>query len=165
MDKKGQLDISVGLLLMTSIAIIVGLILFQTIAQQVGVSTNTQTITNRSLGVVNNLTTYYIPYRSISDVIIVNNTGALPILAVNYTVTNEVINPADGSLSVSIKPLSTIDWTGYTWKISGTVQPQTYIADSGARSVAGMIAVFFALAIAVVALEPTLRSKIIDMVR
>ncbi|KKM03669.1 hypothetical protein LCGC14_1772070, partial [marine sediment metagenome] len=39
----------------------------------------------------------------------------------------------------------------------------TYVAESGARSVIGLIAIFFALAVMVVALEPTLRQNLLNL--
>lgn len=166
MKKKGQ--VGLGVIIITFIAILVGVILFQAIAQQAGTSTNTVAVANESVSAVGivNTTTYYIDYRSITDVVIVNGSvpGAGDIVdAANYTVTNNVIDPSDGSLSVSIDPADG-DYDGEIWSISGTAQPTTYVAESSARAVVGLIAIFFALAIAVIAITPTLRSGVLDMI-
>ncbi len=165
MNKKGEVNMF-GIILVSFMAIIVGVVLFQVIAQEVGSSTNTVAVVNESLGIAENATTVYLTdYRSISDVVIYNASGTEIVPANNYTVTNNVLDD-DQALSVSVLPDGSNDaaFQGYTWTISGTAQPVTYIADSGGRAVASLIVVFFALAIAVIALEPTLRSGVIDLV-
>lgn len=165
MNKKGQM--SVGLILITFIAILVGIILFQVIAQQVGRSTTLDNIANMTIGTQTNGTTYYFAnYQSITDVVIYGNASGISkrLDANNYTITNNVINPSNAQLSVGLLP-SSADYTATSWNISGTGTPTTYITNSGARGVAGIIAIMFALAIAVVALEPTLRSKVLDMMK
>ena len=165
MNRKAQSEMTMGIIIVTFIAILVGVIFFQAIAQQAGESTTLRIIANESLGTVSNTTIEYIPYRAITSVVIVNGTtggSGNDVVEANYTIINNVINPADGSLSVSITPLVTSNFVNEDWFISGTVQPQTYVAESGARSVIGLIAIFFALAVMVVALEPTLRSRVLE---
>jgi len=162
MNRKGQ--IGVGTILIVFITILVGVILFTAIAQQVGTATNLNTIANQTLGTASNATTVYLTnMRSISSVVIVNASG-LVIGAGNYTVTNNVVY--NGALAVSVLPTSPADGdlTGYEWEISGTSQPTTYIPGSGGRAVAGLITIFFAIAIVVVALTPTLSSKLLDAI-
>ena len=168
MNKKGQNALGIGIILVTFITIIVGVILFQAVAQQAGEGTSLSTVVNETVSTsIDNVTTFYLDYRSIADVIIVNGTvdGEGNVVSGNYTVTNNAIDPSDGTLSVGITPLTTEDWSvfGTTWRISGTAQPQTYIADSAGRSITGLIAIFFALAVAIIALTPTLRSGILNM--
>lgn len=168
MQKKAQVGVQIGSILVMFIAVLVGLIFFQAIAQQAGSSTTTSALDNLSIGTVDNVTTYYIDYRSINtggaDFHIINGTAATGnrVNAANYTVVNNVIDPSDGTLSVSITPLSTVDYVGEVWLVSGTAQPRTYVADSGARAVVGLIAIFFALAVIVIALEPTLRNGVLS---
>jgi len=161
MNKKGQ---TMGAILLVFITIIVGVILFQVVAQQVGDTTTTRTLSNLTLGTQTNGTTYYITgYRNIADAIVVGN-GSVPVTLAsgNYTLTNNVINPTTGELSVSILPAS--EYTNTGWNISGTAQETDYISSSGARSIAALIPLFFALGVAVVALIPTTRSKILSMI-
>lgn len=161
-NKRGEATI--GVLIMTAIAIIVGVILLVGSAQNIGESTNTITVANASLGVASNSTTVYLTsYKLISDVVIYNGTAIVP--ATNYTVTNNVVY--NGALAVSVLPSSgaIYNYTGYQWNISGTAQPIGYIPESGGRAVAGMIIVFFALSIAVVALTPSLRNGVMDLVK
>jgi len=166
MDKKGQGAVQgLGMFLMVFIAVVVGLILFQVIAQQVG-SSSTQVLINSTLTITNDtISVGYIDYRAISDVIIVNNSDNALIDTANYTVTNNVINPTNQQLATSIVINPDYLHTLREWRISGTAQPTTYIADSGARSIAGIIAIMFALAIVVVALVPSLRSEIMNLMK
>ncbi len=161
-NKRGES--AFGYILVAFMAIVVGVAFFLVIAQTVGDSTNTVPIVNQSLGVADNETTVTLTtFRAISDVVIYNESGTEIVPANNYTVTNNVVT--DEALSVTVLPDGSNNdfFQGYTWTISGTVQPLDYIADSGSRSIAGLITIFFALAIAVVALEPTLRSGVLDL--
>ena len=149
---------------MIAVTLIVGVILFQAIAQEVGSSTSTTTVVEESIGATTNDTAIYLTnYRSLSDVILINGTaqGGVVIDEGNYTVTNNVIDPTTGGLSVSILPQADVSIYGQTWYLNATAQPVTYIADSGSRAIAGLIIVFFALAIAVVALLPVFKSEVL----
>ena len=166
MNKKGEVNFF-GIILVSFMAIIVGVVLFQVIAQEVGSATNTVAVVNESLGaaVVNDTTQYLTSWRAISSVVIYNETNEVIIGDANYTITNNVIHPTSGALSISITPdVDGGDTYKSIWQVSGTAQPLTYIPDSGGRAMASLIVVFFALAIAVIALEPTLRSGVIDLV-
>jgi len=77
----------------------------------------------------------------------------------NYTVENNVIY--NGALSVNVT-VDDAEFEGLGWKISGTAQPLTYIANSGGRSLVGIITIFFALAIVVAAMYPVISSKLIE---
>lgn len=163
MDKKGQVNL--GLIVMVFITVLVGVVLFQVISQEVGRATTTSEI-NVTLGAVTNGTDVYMTdWRSISSPIIINGTTGSTIAAGNYTITNNAIDPTTGGLSIRIEPhADSPEVSSQVWNISGTAQPVTYIADSGGRALAGMIAIFFALAIAIIALEPTLRGGILNLI-
>jgi len=155
MNSKGQMG--VGMLVMIAVAVIVGAVFLQSIAQSVGSSTDTITVSNESIStVVNGTTQYLTDYRSISDVVVYNETDDAIILAGNYTITNNVINPTTGALCVSILPDTTADYKT-AWEVSGTAQPLTYIADSGSRAMTNLIVVMFALAILAVVLLPVVK--------
>jgi len=164
MNKKGQMDGQIGLFIGIFMTVIIGLVLMTSSAQQVGLSTGTVPIANQSLAVADNATTVYLTnIKSISGVEIYNESGTEVVPANNYTVTNNVIY--QGALTVSVLPDGANDdfFQGYTWTISGTGQPLGYIPESGARSIAGLTIIFFALAVMVVALIPSLRSRVFDM--
>ena len=166
MKNKGQMNL--GVIITTAIAIIVGVILFQVVAQQAGESTTLITLSNHSIGTVTNGTDVYLTdYRALSDVVVTNYTGLAILHANNYTITNNVIDPTTGGLSVRVATLMDADteagWSATELHINATAQPTTYIDDGGSRSVVGLIAIFFALAIVVIALEPTLRGGALEL--
>lgn len=166
-SKKGEMN-AVGLTIVVAITLIVGLIFFQAIAQEVGKSTNTVALANQSLGVMTNGTVLYLTdCRALNgNTKIWNATGDVEIPSTNYTVTNNVIY--NGALATSVTP-ATVASAGFAYnkgtaKIDGTCQPLNYIADSGGRAMANLIVVMFALTVLVVAITPTLRNGVIDLV-
>lgn len=167
MNNKGEMNY-VGLIIVVAITLVVGLILFQAIAQEAGKATNTETVANLSMASnpVAGTAQYITSYKAITGVVIFNATGDVAVPSSNYTVTNNVIDPVTGQLSVNVTPVVGLNntWTGGAWQISGTGQTPTYISDSGARAITGLIAIFFALAVLVIALVPTLRNDFMDMI-
>jgi len=162
MNKKGQME--VGGILIAAITIIVGVILFTAIAQEVGGSTNTVAINTSLATTVNGTTQYLTDYRALSSAVITNETGGVILISgTDYTLTNNVLHPTTGALTVSILPSANSSVTS-AWIVTGDAQPLDYIADSAGRAIAGLIAVFFALAIAVVAMTPALKSGLLDLI-
>ena len=159
--KKGQ--VGFGAILMAFIGILVGVALFLTVAQQIGSSTSTIAIVNQSTGAAaaNSTVQYLTNFRSISDVVVYNTSNSILLTSGNYTITNNVVY--NGQEVVSITPLSVPLIYAHKWNISGTAEPQGYIGGAG-RSVALLIPIFFALLIAVIALEPTMRNGVLDLI-
>lgn len=161
MNKKGQ-ELGLGVIMVSFIVILLGVIFTQSIAQEVGSSVNTVALANQSETLAANGADIYIEeWKAISSVVILNATDNTLIGAGNYTVTNNVINPTTGELSLKI----TTDDAAYASsavKVSGTVQPLTYISDGGSRAMANLIVVMFALAVAVIALGPTIQSRMLE---
>lgn len=155
MNKNGQMG--VGGLIVIAITIILGAIFLQAIAQSVGDSTNTVAVANESLATVANGTTQYLDYRALSSVVIYNATSDTLMDPSNYTVTNNVVNPTTGAISVSILPHYASAAYVSAWEVSGTAQPTTYIAESGGRAMASLIVVMFALAVLAVVLAPVIK--------
>jgi len=156
-NKKAQMAY-VGLILMAFVGIVVGVALFQGASTQVGEATSTSTIVNTTFtpGAVGTQNTFT-DYKSFTDVIVVNATGT--IVATNYSVANnQVVN---GALAVVVTTLDKT-YNSTDWKISATAERTGYISDSGGRAIASLILVFMALAIAIIALEPTLRSGVLN---
>ena len=168
MNKKGTDSIvGVGVFMGIFVAVIVGIALFQASAQNIGEATNTIVFENESItGAAVDATPQIITgIQSLTDVIVFNATNDVTVEADNYTITNNVVT--DGALTVTITPDNPAPELGYdvgTWTIDGTAQPVGYINDSGGRAIAIMIIIFMGLAIAVVALIPTLRSEVLKMV-
>jgi hypothetical protein len=118
-------------------------------------------LTNQSIGVaVTNLTPQYVTNcRAITSVLIFNATGDVRVPVGNYTVENNQVY--NGNLAVKITPIAATVG-GYNrgiWTIDAVCQPTTYSDDSGARAVAGVIIIMFAIALAIVALYPTMKER------
>lgn len=165
MNKQGQEALGgLGMIVMIFITILLGAIFLQVIAQSVGESVNTIEIANESIDTVVNGTAQYLDYRALSDVVIWNETNDIIIGSGNYTITNNVVNPTTGALNVRILPDATEVWKT-AWQVSATAQPQTYIADGGARAMATLIIVMFALAILAVVIGPAISREFLSMGR
>lgn len=161
--KKGEIT-GAGVLLLAFVGVIVGIALFQAVAQSVGTSTSTVSATEVFVAPVNGTAIYFDAYKNFGGTIAATNGTA--ITSDQYTITNNVINPTTGSLSVKLVPAANATYAQKTWTLTSTVaQKVDYIDDSAGRSIAALIVIFMALAIAVIALVPTLRNGILDMVR
>jgi len=162
MNKKAEVGKELGAILIVFITILLGVILFQAIAQESGKAT--------TLGAYTNFTTtlaapeesiYLTDIKHISSIVIENCSAAGAVFdAGNYSVTNNFVH--DGALTVRITTTAGSNYNLTAVNISGVTQPLTYIDDSGARSMVPLIAIFFALALAVVALVPTLRNEFVS---
>ena len=165
MNKRGQLE-HLGIILVVFIAIIIGVALFLVIAQEVGDSTTTEYITNYSLTTGGSAggTITITEYKSLTGVTIMNMTGNALLNSGNYSIANNQVTDGDLSVVITIdadvtEPVDT------TWLLNGTAQRLDYIDDSATRSIAGLIAIFFALAIAVIAIAPTIKGPLGDMLK
>lgn len=164
MNSKGQMTIAI--FVGVFITILVGLILFETIAQEVGSSTNQDPITEYTFtSAANGSSVYITAYKSITPDQITNGTAGIVIGASNYTITNNVIDPTTGSLAVQVATAANaeVGLGGEVWSINGTAQRPDYISSSGARSVAGLITLMFAIAIAIIAMSPVVKSGVLQM--
>ena len=160
MNKKGVSNISLGIILMVFIGIIVALALYTGgIAPAVGVSTTipsmvgNQTVTAGASGACVELAN---GQRAISGYQL-NATNNSYVISGNFTYNQRI--GADGLIASA---LCTIAIAGNTYanssvNVSYTYEPDGYMSDSGSRSIFAIIAVFVALAIAVIALYPTLK--------
>lgn len=173
MSKKAQM--SVGIVIMVFLTVIVGVILLDAAADEVGRSTSLVTLTNQSYAIGANGTFFnFTGFKNFDNVVIYNytnesgksaNDAAIEpriILAGNYTIHNNQV--VDGAEAVQLE-LRDAEFasTAYGLNITATAQPTAYVSDSGARAVINLVLIFFALAVAVVALSPTLRSKVLNM--
>jgi|TARA_Y100000310_G_scaffold159030_1_gene158446 hypothetical protein len=164
MDRKGQATLTIGIILMTFVTILVGVILFQAIAQEAG-KTSATAVYNTTAG--SDAITAPAQGASIDlegqellgSVIVRNDTYI--IAADNYTVT-EGVSTTTGVKTILFTTSATGTIAGQSLNISYPYGADGYVTSSGARGVIGIIAIFFALAIAIVALVPTLRSGVLQ---
>ena len=114
-----------GMVLSVFIGVIIAVAFFQTIAQNIGLSTSTVELANVSLGAQTNGTTdYLLEYKSIASAVIINGTTGIVVQSGNYTLTNNVIDPTTGELAISILPEANTGYygAGNIWYISGTAE-------------------------------------------
>lgn len=160
-NKKAQ---SVGEVILVAIGIIVALtMLVGGITSGYGDLMDKRTSTNQTLTLRSDQATT-LNGKVITNMVVRNTTTTTLVTAANYTVTDNVIL-ADGTLGATIR-LGTGVSVGnnntnhnltYTW------EPTTY-ADATSRSVIPLILIFSGLAIAIFALVPVLRNKVLDIV-
>ena len=161
MKNKGQ--ISMGPILLAFIGIILGITLFITIQQLVVPLTAQDTATNVTVAWPSaaNGTTDMIGQELFGTPLVTlwNTTGTV-VGPGNYTITEEVSN---GVKTIQLKRTDLGEVMLTNVNVTYTFGPDGYIDNGGARSVALIIGIFAALAIAVVALIPTMRSGVLDM--
>ncbi len=158
MDKKGQLGI--GTFINIFIVVVVGLALFLATAQQVGPITSTTTAVNTSftapaISSIIDLTGQEI----LNTPIVINASDDLLTVTTDYVI-DEGISTTSGLKSIRYTAASA-DGASQTVKVSYDYGVDGYIDDSGGRSLASLILIFFALAIAVVMLSPIIKEKIL----
>lgn len=169
MNKKGEME-QLGMILIVFITVLVGVILLVGSAQNVGEAINTFDVANESISNANGTTQAAIAQlqgKFVSDVVVYNATDDAIILSGNYTIfNNQVIDGAEtAGVNISIAAAAAGGWDdGGIWQFSYTTQPTTYISDGGGRAVAGIIIIFFALAIIVVTLFPTVKNKALEAI-
>lgn len=158
MNKKAQTSMGIATIIMVAITVIVGAILLQASAQNVGDVRNTITLENVSVGTLaaEGGTLTLTDYRAISDVVIYNATGTL-VPAANYTVTNNVVT--NGALSVTITTGAVNEYANDSINVSGTAQPLTYDGSTGGRAMAGLIIILMALSMAVFVIVYAVKNK------
>jgi len=164
MKNKGQVNISN--LLLIFIGAIVALSLIGAIALNTGISTTTyvhnDTLDGTSTTMPANGESADLTGQDLlSTPVVVNGTGSLEVAAGNYTI-GERVSPTTGVKTVYIQTDSA-EYANQPVNISYTYGPEGYATNSGARSVISLIVIFAALGIAIIALVPTLRSGVIEM--
>ena len=171
MKKKGEAQgLGVGLILVAGITLIAALALLPAIFSNIGTSTSTTTVWNSTLttsGTAN--TSVGIEGQELISLLSANNESDITIPLdtagddANITVT-ECIDPVSSLKSVCLTGVNA-DWLGVNVNISYTYGSDGYVDSAGGRSMVALIAIFTALAIAVVALTPTMRSGVLSLVK
>lgn len=163
MNRKGQIG-GVGAILMLVIGVIVCLVLLQASAPGIATVTSTVSVTNQTVTApATNGNATILSGQAATVITVTNATSGTLIPASNYTIRNYVLsngvlvntftsNGGDGG------------WQGKGINVTYTYEPYGYATDSGSRAVAGFILLFAALAIAIFALVPTLRSGVLEAI-
>jgi hypothetical protein len=160
MNKKGLEGGQIGMILVLAIALIVGLVLLQAAAGNVGEVTNTITIANQSLtAAVNGTPQYLTNIKVLTNPVIINATGNIVLSAGNYTIENNVVY--NGQEAVKITPDTQVQWKT-AWKVSGTGQPTTYDPSAGGRAITSLIIIFGAIALAGAAVAVVIKNDVFN---
>ena len=158
--KSKKAELGVGVIVVAAIAIIVGLILFQAAASNVEQATQTVTgVSTLSQGQytgVLNTPVELVGQELISVIAVTNRSSGAAIAAANYTI-YECVRNSDNLKGICYKALGAgLPSASAPVNISYTYYPNGYIDDAGSRSIAGIIILLAAIAIALV-LIPYLR--------
>ena len=149
MKKKGEMQ--VGIMIMTFLSILVGLILLTGSYDFIGQSTNTYTLANYSFTFPSNGNTVDLYGQELINTAgIINRSNGVIVPSTNYTIA-EGVSSVDG--------LKRIRLTGKSGPYAGVIVNASYdyghvgyIDDAGGRAVTGLIPIFGAIALVATAL-------------
>lgn len=166
MDKKGEMNVATFLLLF--ISVIVGIVLLIASAQNVGKTRDSATYDTGAgsatvVAPADGVTIDLLGQELLSTPVVVNQTtGNTVVAASNYTI-DEGVSATTGLKSIQYTAIgSTFD--GDDLNLSYTLGGDGYIDNSGARSVAGLIIIFAALAVGVITLVPSMREGVMNKI-
>lgn len=153
-----------GILIIAAVAIIVGAILFQASAQQVGSTQQLQKVSNATVTfAAGGVTLNGRAVNPSSSMIVTNATGGETVPSTNYTVANNVIL-SNGNLGAKITPTSDSAYKAQSVNVSYSYEPTTYDENTASQAVANLIVTFAGLAIAVVAIWAAFGANIREMI-
>lgn len=145
-----------GTIVIVAVAIIIGVAFLTASAGYIGSATSTVSISNTTYVV----TTGYNDlsgYQTIIGTYSIYNTSAGTAIPVsNISIVDRV--GSDGQKTASVYVIDS-KWNNNNISVVATLGPDGYIEDSSGRAVAGLIVIFTALAIAVVAMYPSIKEK------
>jgi hypothetical protein len=157
MNRKAQL-ISVGAIIIVFMSIIIGLALLSGSFANIGNVINTNTVVNSSQTFPVAGANLTLTGQAASSMTIINRTSGVVVPATNYTINNYNIDTTGSLYSYITGNPGT--YGGNTVNVSYTYEPLGYAKESSNRTIVGLIAIFAALAIAVVALVPGIREAV-----
>ena len=155
MNNRGE--VTIGSVLMLAVVVIAALVLLQASFANIGTMTQTRDVTNQTIKFT---PTTVLQGQAVSNVVVTNASNGVSVPATNYSITNYNIG-SDGVLRSYLTNLSGV-FGGQNVNVSYTYEPLGYDTNAGNRTIIGLIALFSALAIAVVAMTPSLRNGIFD---
>lgn len=164
MNSRGQQGDMLKMIIVAFMAIIVGISLFIAAGADIAETTNTVTVSEQTLTAPAANASINLNGKLVeSGYTFVNATGReLITIPGNFTVENNQL--VSGTLTARLTAgAAANEYQGTSILANYTYQPDGYISESGGRSVATLIMIFFALAIMVVALVPALRSGVMNL--
>ena len=159
MNNKAQ---TIGSFLMVFITVIVGIALMIAVASDYGRATTTGTINYTVTAPATNGVLNLVGQELLNTPVVQNASGGDVWNTANYTIA-EGVSTTTGTKRIIFTTL--VDGIqGASINVTYNYGPEGYIVSSGARSVASLILIFMAVAIAMVALEPTLRNNALGLI-
>jgi len=160
MNKQGEVGIMAFLIVF--IGIITALVLFQGLSPFLSTLRDTATASNVTYTLPNSTTTDLTGQELLSTPTVTNSTDVMgPISAGNYTI-DEGVSATTGLKTIQFTWAAASEDAGQTpMNLTYDYGADGYLDNSAGRSIVGLISIFAALAIAVIALSPTLRSDVI----
>lgn len=162
MNNKGNTDM-IGVIIITFVAIIVGLALFNGgITSNVASTTETITISQQTLtaGAVN--VSINLNGRAVEGTpVVINSTNGSDVATSNFTFANNQI--VNGVLTSTMTTIDGAIHASQPVNLTYTYQPDGYIDSAGGRSLASLIVIFAALAIAVVSIIGATKSGMLEL--
>ena len=155
---------TIGVLILTFVAIIVVLSLFPSIASNVASVTQTQTATNATVTFPtagNNLT---LNGQSVTITYVMNKSNNTdPLTSTNWTVYNRQVS--NGQLISYINGAAGSKYAGQPVNITYVYEPFGYDTSAGNRSIIGLVVILAALALAAYVIAQTYSDEISDFVK
>ncbi len=163
MNKKGQSQVSqIGVFIGLFIVLLVGLILLQSSAQQVGDVVNTVTLTvNQTITAPANGAAINLNGRAVSSFVAFNLTNGtvghtLLITSGNFTILdNQVVN---GLLTARLQVDDAL-YENEEWNVTYIYEPETFIGSSGGRALANLIILMFAISLLIISILPVVKQR------
>lgn len=150
-------QIGLGVLVVLAVALVVGLVLFQAVADNVGqtIPTTATSVVNYSSTGIKDVKVPLAGQELVSVTSVRNATTGAVINAANYTI-SECVRPSDNLKGICYTALTDVaSGTGTgegEVKITYSYFPDGYIDDAGGRSITGLIVLLTAVGLAMVAL-------------
>lgn len=155
-NKKGEMNVAA--ILMTFIAIIVGLILLQGSYPYIGASTNTYNLVNQTFTApASGASIDLVGQELLGTPVVINRTTGSVVPATNYTI-GERISPTDGIKRIYYQSNGG-NFNSVGVNISYPYGQEGYIEDAGGRGVTNLIPIMGALALIMAALALVFKEK------
>lgn len=164
MDKRGEkVGLGLGTFLSLFIAVLVGLVLIPAVGVFTGQATNTNTNSNETITAPDVNVTIDITGQSLLNTAIVFNGSSQVQLASSDFRIDEGVSTNTGLLSIQYTSLSA-PFANRTVNLTYDFGADGFVDNAGARSLVGLIILFMALSIAIIALSPIMKNGLFDLV-
>jgi len=163
MNKKAQTGWA--MLFVVFIGLVAGLALYEAVVSNVGAVTTASSHTNLTVTMGANGSRVDLDGQELLNTPeVYNATGGELVTSGNYTI-DETVSATTGVKTISILTPANSNYMSVPVNVTYEYGADGYIASSGGRSMALLIPIFAALALAVFALSPTIRGNFADLIK